>query len=74
MIQGKSGRIFTVKATKKYQGSSSEPLVTPAQYYARYFLDDHTEVGVLANVVDWPIQDFTAMLASLKITTPQGYY
>jgi hypothetical protein len=74
MIQGKSGQLFTFKETKTYEGSSSQPFVTPPHRYARYFLDAYTEVGINGNVVDWSSQDFNAMLSTLKITPPVGYY
>ena len=74
MIQGKSGMMFAYKEQRDYQGSNAPPLITPPFYSAKYFLDDYTEVTVSGNMVYWSSKDFKAMLSTLRITPPAGYY
>lgn len=73
-IQGRKGVLVTFKGAKTYMGSNQAPNIKPPTFIAFYFLDDHTEVRVIGNVPDWSAQDFEAMLSSLKITPPVGYY
>ena len=73
-IQGKKALMLTYKDKKEYQGSKSEPRMTPAHYLVRYFLDDYTEIDIEGDLVDWPAQEFKSMLSSMKITPPDGYY
>jgi hypothetical protein len=57
-IQGKKGLMATWAGTHE----------------ARYFLDDYTEVIISGDVIDWSAQEFKAMLSTVKITPPEGYY
>ena len=73
-IQGKSGMIFAYREQRDYQGSNAPPSITPPFYEAKYFLDDYTEIYIFGDLAYWSAQDFNAMLSTLKITPPTGYY
>ena len=73
-IQDEKALMLIYKDKKEYQGSESDPLITPSHYLVRYFLDDYTEIRIEGDLRDWPAQEFKSMLNSLKITPPDGYY
>lgn len=73
-VQGKKALMATFKEIKEYQGSESEPWITPAHHSVLYFLDDYTEIAIEGDTVDWTDQEFKSMLNSMKITPPDGYY
>jgi hypothetical protein len=73
-IQDKEALMATWAGTKEYVGSELGPYIHEAQHEGRYFLDDYTEVIISGDVIDWSAQEFKAMLSTVKITPPEGYY